>query len=275
MHGTIVKKFQMRNRQVIRNQTVRRVCDGFKVETELPAERLEYVFQHIIVDDEHKLLYCYIPKVACSNWKRVFLVLSGKYRVVEEIHHLDHSDFKFLSDYSPNEAQKRLQNYFKFMFVREPLDRLVSAYRSKFHKDVDFQQQYGRQIIRTYRDEVTKDNKGEDVTLKEFLQYYLDSDPEKMNEHWKSYESLCQPCHIRYNFIGQFEHLKDETAYLLDQLDLSEQVYFPYKQSHYEDTKEDLWNQIPSDLRVEVEKTLQRDRELFQYTVPEVSNESN
>lgn len=35
-------------------------------------------FKSIYVDDHYRLLYCAVPKVACTNWKRILLILTGK-----------------------------------------------------------------------------------------------------------------------------------------------------------------------------------------------------
>uniref|UniRef100_A0A8C3NMJ9 Carbohydrate sulfotransferase n=1 Tax=Geospiza parvula TaxID=87175 RepID=A0A8C3NMJ9_GEOPR len=114
--------------------------------------------RHLVVDDTHGLLYCYVPKVACTNWKRVMMVLTGqgKYRDPLEIPaHEAHvpSNLRTLSEYSVAEINARLRTYLKFVFVREPLERLVSAYRNKFTLSYNtaFHKRYGTKIVRRHR----------------------------------------------------------------------------------------------------------------------------
>uniref|UniRef100_G3U992 Carbohydrate sulfotransferase n=1 Tax=Loxodonta africana TaxID=9785 RepID=G3U992_LOXAF len=92
--------------------------------------------RHVLVDDAHGLLYCYVPKVACTNWKRVLLALRGYAHGDPSAipAHEAHAPGRLpsLADFSPAEVNRRLRAYLAFLFVREPFERLASAYRNKF-----------------------------------------------------------------------------------------------------------------------------------------------
>jgi len=38
---------------------------------DLPKTDYDFLMKHLVVSEKLKLLYCYIPKVGCSNWKRL------------------------------------------------------------------------------------------------------------------------------------------------------------------------------------------------------------
>jgi len=67
------------DKQRTRNFNIRRICGPNKSVKNLTSTQARYVYDHMIVDDINGLLYCYIPKVGCSNWKHVIAVLTGEY----------------------------------------------------------------------------------------------------------------------------------------------------------------------------------------------------
>lgn len=259
-----------------RNTTIHEICGPKRSIRTLTTAQSMYLFKHMIVDDNHRLIYCYVPKAACANWKRVMQVLSGKYQKVEDIQKVDHTDFKFLSSYSPEEVDYRLKNYFKFMFVRHPLDRLFSAWHNKFHENfLDMQKKYGVPIVKKFRENPPENPQGDDVTLEEFFKYLAGTSTNQYNEHWMPFTELCQPCYVDYNYIGIYEDLENEAAAMIKHLGLSDKVTYPARQRYYDknsvpdDGKIAEWREVSPQTFQDVLKKFAQDFGLFGYPLPE------
>ncbi|KAK1174796.1 carbohydrate sulfotransferase 14-like [Acipenser oxyrinchus oxyrinchus] len=266
--------------QEIRNRTIRTMCGQKNMPHSvwtLPPIQRRTVLQHILVSDKHKFLYCYVPKVACSNWKRVVKVLNGALENVDVKIKMDHkNDLVFLADLKPEEIKYRLKTYFKFMFVRDPMERLLSAYRNKFGEIEAYQKRYGVEIIKRYRKNPGKTN-GDDVTFAEFLHYLLDEDVEKMNEHWMPIYNLCQPCAVTYDFIGSYERLHQDAQHVLQQIGAPAHVQFPERQTWYKPvTTQTLHYYLcntPQKLLRDLLPKYILDFSLYTYTLPNTTSE--
>lgn len=238
------------------------------------------VLQHILVNDEYRFLYCYVPKVACSNWKKVLKVLSG---VVDDVNvnmKMDHtSGLQFLSTYTSADINYRLKHYFKFMFVREPMARLLSAYRNKFGEIPSYQKKYGVEIIKRYRKGIVKDAviEGDDVTFSEFVNYLVDEDEEHMNEHWMPMYNLCQPCAVNFDFIGSYEHLERDTEFVLQRIGAPPHIHFPERQKWYNPVTKDTLHyhvcNLPNELLSDLLPKYILDFSLFTYPLPNTTTE--
>ncbi|XP_056132080.1 carbohydrate sulfotransferase 14 [Lampris incognitus] len=269
--------------QEIRNRTIRTMCGQKNMPHNVwslsPLQR-KTLLQHVLVNDEHRFLYCYVPKVACSNWKRVLKVLSGALESVHANIKMDHrSDLLFLSSMKPEEIRHRLKHYYKFMFVREPMERLLSAYRNKFGEIESYQKKYGVEIVRRYRKGRAKDASltGDDVTFAEFVRYLLDEDAERMNEHWMPVYNLCQPCAVSYDFIGSYEHLERDAEHILQQIGAPPHVHFPERQTWYKPVTTETLHyylcSLPQKLMRELLPKYILDFSLFAYPLPNTTTE--
>ncbi|KAM4829911.1 carbohydrate sulfotransferase 14 [Thomomys bottae] len=273
---------ELRVRRDVRNRTLRAVCaqPGMPRDPwDLPAGPRRTLLRHVLVSDRYRFLYCYVPKVACSNWKRVLKVLGGALGSVDARLKMDHrADLVFLADLRPDQIRHRLRHYFKFLFVRDPAERLLSAYRNKFGEIPEYQRRYGAEIVRRYRPGAGPEPAGDDVTFPEFLRYLADEDPERMNEHWMPVYQLCQPCAVRYDFVGSYERLEADANHVLERVRAPPHVRFPARQAWYRPASpESLHYHLCSAPRALLQDVLPKyilDFSLFAYPLPNVTREA-
>ena len=241
------------------------------------------VLRHIIVNDEHKILYCYIPKVACSNMKRIFLVMQGLFSSIEKVDRdIMHKVTNSLDNkkYSMQQREYMLKNYFKFLIVRDPFERLVSAYRNKLQKKANtyFHRILAKKIVKKYRFNYDKKvETGDDVTFLEYSRYLIDTEPWRVNEHWMTYERLCRPCEVNYDFIGSIETIDRDVSHVMKQVQANETKYYmirmkgqPLVKTKYSTAA--FLKELPRSYFEQLLAIFKRDHELFGFKVPEYNS---
>ncbi|KAL1007413.1 hypothetical protein UPYG_G00086470 [Umbra pygmaea] len=218
--------------QEARRRLMKEVCAKYK--SSISRTITPHHVSRIFVEDKYKLLYCEVPKAGCSNWKRILMVLSG---LASSTHNIKHdvvhygNHLKRLDSFDRPGITRRLETYTKVLFVREPLERLVSAFRDKFENPNSYYHPvFGKPIISKYRVNASKAalRTGSGVTFQEFMQYLLDVHrPVGMDIHWEPASQLCSPCLLDYDFIGKFETIDEEASFLLHRTGAPRNLTFP------------------------------------------------
>jgi len=120
-----------------------------------------------------KVIYCFVPNVSSSQWKKELSPLVDDDKLIYK------GSLKTdPSRFPPQEVEQMLKNYFAFLFVRDPMERVLSAYKEKFVKDNEYYHPvYGRNTIKRYRPNATKQALKTDsaVTFPEFTKYAIRS----------------------------------------------------------------------------------------------------
>ena len=132
----------------------------------------------LAVDDEQKFIYCVIPKVGTSTWKTVLARPRGNNPRINRW-----VLWKHLTNYAEDERNTRLKTYFKFMFVREPLHRMVSAYKYRFLQTPGETRDVRKEIVKEFRPESYDPDGKNFVSFPEFSQYF--SDNKTRDQHWR------------------------------------------------------------------------------------------
>ena len=257
-------------RQLARKQHLKEYCVKHTFNKNPSPEDLRY----LAVDDELKIIICVTPKVATKTLKSVIALSRGI--TDQKFNRWD--IWKRWDSYTEEERSQRLKTYFKFVFVREPLQRLLSAYKDRLIKHSHEYKLVQEEIVRALRPQDFNTQGNNFVSFPEFIQYY--SDNKTRDQHWRQYEKLCHPCVINYDFIGHLETMEEDAALLLKMVRIDDRVTFPPIQNSTGLSEVvQYYSQVPSQYITLIGEQYRSDFEMFGYKylgqVKEILEQSN
>lgn len=223
--------------------------------------------------------------MASTNLGKIFAILGGLFNGTNpnlihppDIHGKYNTLHRHLDSLPLQQVLRRLNTYFKFVFVRDPFERLLSAYRNKFLKPPSSSFEYlSRKLVKVYRTNTTQRG---GVTFEEFIKYLVD--PARIvptNSHWQPFYELCRPCEMKYDFVGKLSSFNEDTRYILETNNLQKLVEFPRMPDsshtmHKTDTLlRSYYSAIPKELLQKLYNVYYPDYVLFDFTVPPVIKE--
>ncbi len=177
----------------------------------------------------HKLksIFIHIPKCGGTSIERV---LQNQSFVFQRHYHISH-----------RELNKNHNNYFKFTFVRNPYDKIVSEYKWFTNTEHNYP---GKHVKDFYNG----------VDFKTFVKIFTEWPKSKSKHnrnkgdyyHGLSYTHLLQPIN-QINFIGRFENFQEDFDIVCDKIGIPQQE-LPHKYAtdhkHYTEYYDDETREI-------------------------------
>lgn len=188
----------------------------------------DWPMSQVVVARDKRVLHLPIAKNASSSLNTLMIELSGhpeRHKLLQNPHRLEASGL-LLGELDLSEATALLEDpsCFRFAVVRDPVERLASAFLNKMV-------QTRTKPENTHATEIVAEIRGEappaaatlerGVSFKEFVGHILARPPEVLDTHWRP----------QILFLGPLDHLRLYTTDGLDVLahDLSEHIGAPVR----------------------------------------------
>eukprot|EP00271_Cylindrocystis_brebissonii_P022373 TRINITY_DN8592_c0_g1_i1.p1 TRINITY_DN8592_c0_g1~~TRINITY_DN8592_c0_g1_i1.p1 ORF type:complete len:741 (-),score=152.52 TRINITY_DN8592_c0_g1_i1:297-2519(-) len=188
----------------------------------------------IYIDEKVKVIYCSIPKVACTSWKTWFRQVAGLPNPNDTwIPHIPgKSGLKELwLTYSEADAMRLLTrpDFFKFTFVRNPLTRLASVFLEKHIRGgVPYSRRHWNRkffsLLPPAKLGVLHSRADGLLRFQDFVGLVGDVMQLKRQDiepHIAPQTDMCMLDSIKYDFIGHFETLDADVAHIMARLGTS------------------------------------------------------
>ncbi len=162
-------------------------------------------------------------------------------------------DHRTILDYQLCCPKKTFESFFKFSFVRNPWDRLFSAYSymkkgGRNNQDLEWSKKYLSQYN----------------SFEEFVTDWINEDNINLGLHFKpQYKFICsQGNNLEVDFICYFENIEDDYKYIRNKLNIGQDLVFENKTTS---KKKDYRDYYTDETKEIVRSVYQKDIELFGY----------
>ena len=204
------------------------------------------VNRRIHVMHDKKFFYCPVEKVASTFWRRVMYQLNVRHNKQAKSLYRTHNSsiapnsqfqhpFKVPiklalgQNYERFNPKTNFEDWFRFLFVRNPYERILSAYIDKvFVPNPVFWVKFGIPAIKMFRENASKKSLqcGHDATFSEFVKFVVWSETtkQKQDPHFTSVYELCLPCEKNFTFVGKMENALEDFTFVLTQFGLNSSV---------------------------------------------------
>ena len=182
-------------------------------------------FYYSRVSAERRYLWVSLPKVASVTTAVCLRQLDGIPHTDGAV--WDDEEVPKLQDFATPEIVEMLtsRDWFRFCFVRNPYDRLFSAYKDKIAR-TDQEPWYRTvqdEIRQAYGYPMSNGNGIATIAFRDFVRY-VTSGARRGDGHWCVQSIRLMADMIRYDFIGRFETLADDFRTVLTRLEAPDSV---------------------------------------------------
>ncbi|XP_066934768.1 carbohydrate sulfotransferase 11-like [Clytia hemisphaerica] len=230
---------------------------------------------NLMYSRKQKIMYCHIPKVACSTWKKIMAYFLGLLKspwkdvTLAELYGFDIPSFQTASNLTINQIKSN-KNYYSFMFARHPYDRLFSAYRNKFLDPVNlgYLKHYGPMIISMDVNPLSHRKRSDGlyrITFEQFVKFVIKAGPD-FDDHWRPQTRICHICDLKYKYLGKFETMENDANYIFKTL--NESLKFPKMAEYKLKTTQILkkyYTELPKPLMTQIFEFYRNDFDAFGY----------
>ncbi len=226
---------------------------------------LANALMHISLKDNY--IYFKIPKVASSTLSKSLSLLETRdYPDIKQAPHPGVAGSVFVKPFQlPVDDLKPAlvgDDFKRFVFVRHPFSRLLSAYLHYIQPTDD--ERPSRRQVRTFlgrgQDQIT-----DVISFDDFLQVLADIPKRKMDQHFRPQAMLAGIDLFDHQFIGRIENMDEDLVRLSDFLGLRVTDYMSVRTQHKTGATESWRSEVTPERKKIVERLFSKDFEAFGY----------